>query len=47
MIRIALGPRGTTKRLVIALIAGYVSLALGDEPAQPPVPKKRSVALKF
>jgi hypothetical protein len=45
MIQIALGSRDTTKWLVIALIAGYVSLALGDEPAQPPAPKKRAVAL--
>jgi len=49
MIQIALGSRGITKRLVIALIAGYVSLALGDEPAQPlaqpPALKKRAVAL--
>jgi opacity protein-like surface antigen len=41
---------GITKRLVIVLIAGYVSLALGDEPAQPPAPpavKKRAVALGY
>src|SRR5262245_15231800 len=39
---------GATKRLVIALIAAYASLALGDEPAaQPPAPKKRAVALGY
>jgi hypothetical protein len=45
MMQIAVGSRGTTKRLVIALIAGYVSLAFGDESARPPALKKRAVAL--
>jgi hypothetical protein len=47
MFQLALGSRDTTKRLVIALIAGYVSLALGEEPAQPPARKKRAVALGY
>jgi hypothetical protein len=47
MIQIAVGSRGAVKRLVIALIAGYVSLALGEESAQPPAPKKRAVALGY
>ena len=41
-----------TKQLVIALVTGYMSLALADEPTQPAHPppppfKKRAVALGF
>jgi hypothetical protein len=47
MIQIALGSRGTRNCLLIALLAGYVTLALGDEPAQPAAPKKRAVAFGY
>jgi len=47
MIQIAPRSRRTWKRLISALIAGYVSLALGNEPAQPPALKKRGVAFGY
>ena len=45
--RPALGSRRAAKWLIAVLIAGTQSLALGDEPAQPPALKKWSVAFGY